>query len=123
MEERARPRLDMDLVAGLHHVEHIERLYGRTGLAQRIAKAAEVVLAQKQLRALPHRFDIEQRADMPHVAALHRRRRAAVEDAIAIDAAARRAPRIEIVRGVLDAQHRYAMRTISMRGARRAAAS
>src|SRR5689334_15457137 len=91
VQERAGARLDDDLVAGARDVEAVERLYRRFRLAHGVAEAGEVVLADERSRGFLHRLLVEARADMPDAAALQYRRRAAVEDAVAIDAAARRA--------------------------------
>ncbi len=61
--------------------------------------------AEKQLRRLVHGFGVERRPDMPGAAAIDRERRAPVDDAIAIGAAARRPAGVEIVGNALDAEH------------------
>ncbi len=57
-------------------------------------------------RALPHRLDIERRHDLPYPAALERRRRAAVQDAVEVDARRGREARVERVRHCFGSQSR-----------------
>ena len=97
MQKRAGARFDVDFVADPAQIERVERLERRLRLAQRIAKGREIVMADQMSGALAHRLDIERRRDLPHPAALQRRRRSPVQDPVEIDAAGRREPRVEIV--------------------------
>src|SRR6266849_5360757 len=94
VQEGAGASLDDNLVAIARDREAVERLHRRLRLAQRIAEAGEVVLADEQLRRRLHRLGIEKRAHMPDAAALQHRRRPAIQNAVAIDAAARRASKL-----------------------------
>src|SRR5690348_7171679 len=95
VQERARPRLDHDLLAEALDVEAIERLDRRLRLAERIAEGAEIVLTQKLARAFLHRRDVERRPNMPDPIALQRRWRSSIQDAVAVVPATRRGPRVE----------------------------
>src|SRR5437764_13519403 len=95
MQKRARPSLDANFLAVPLDLKRVERLYGRLRLAQGIAKGREIVVPDEMARALLHRLDIERWRDMPDKAALQHRRRAAVEDAIAVMPAPRRAARVK----------------------------
>src|SRR5262249_28961058 len=80
VEERARAGLQVNLLSQSRDLEAVERLHRRFRLAERIAKAGEIVLADEDTRAFLHRLDIEAAPDMPDTAALQRRRRSPVQD-------------------------------------------
>ena len=62
--------------------------------------------ADELRRALGHRIDVERQGDVPHLAALDRGRRAAVEDPIEIAAPGAREARMPVVGDRLDLKHR-----------------
>ena len=84
MQERARRRGDADLVAFALHIQAIERLHRRFGLAFGGAERGEVVFADQALRGAMHRGGIEQARHPPGAAAVERQIGAAVDDAVEI---------------------------------------
>jgi hypothetical protein len=96
VQKRARPRFDVDFVAGATQLQRVEGFERRFGLAQRIAKGREIVVTDQMPGTLAHRCDIERWCHLPHPAAVERRRGPAVQDAVKIDAAGRGKPRVEI---------------------------
>ncbi len=84
VEEAARGGLDVDLLADAPHVQPVERLHRAVRLALDRAEGGEVVPADEHRRTFGHRLDIQRHGDVPHAAAIERRRRAAIEDAVQI---------------------------------------
>jgi hypothetical protein len=77
VQERARRRLDDDLVGVARHIEPIERAQRRVRLALGSAEGREVVTPDERLRRLVHGSGIERDGQPPHAVALQRRRSAA----------------------------------------------
>ena len=100
----------MDLVACARHVEPVERLLRRFGLAFGRAEGSEVVLADEPLGGGVHRVGVEPARHPPGAAAVDREIGPPVGDAIEIMPPHRRAARVEIRRDFFRRQDRYRMR-------------
>ncbi len=68
-------RGDADVIAVARHIERIERLHRRLGLAIGGAERGEIVLADEVLRGVVHRVGIERTRDAPGTADLDARDR------------------------------------------------
>ena len=80
MEEAARSRLDVDLLAHTFDVEPVERLHRTVRLALGRAEGREIVVADEHRRAFPHRLHVERDRDVPNPPGVDRGRRPPVED-------------------------------------------
>ena len=98
VQKGARPRFDVDLLARAPQPERVEGAHRRVCLTQGIAKRREIVVPQEMPRPLAHCFEIERRSDVPDPAALDCRRRPPIQNAVEINTAGRREPRIEALR-------------------------
>ena len=98
MQERARGGVHLHLLAGARHVEPVERLHRRFGLAFGGAEGREVVLADQPLRRRVHGVDIERARHPPGAVAIERKIGAAVDDAIEVVPLGRGEARVETCR-------------------------
>ena len=118
-EERVGRDLEVDVVAApdplgaLHRAN--EGLVARSGRGER----AEVVLAANRCRAVVQLLHVERVRQPPRAAAFERRRRAPVEDPVAVAARARREPRAEVVGNELRRHDRDLVRESRVEGLRR----
>src|SRR5690606_17234800 len=97
VQEGARGGADLDLLAKARDLQLVEGLHRAFRLALDRTEGGEVVPAYEPLRGLVHGLGVEPSRHMPHLAAIQRRRRAAVEDAVEIMPRLGREARIEIL--------------------------
>src|SRR5208283_621811 len=98
MQERRGARENLDLVVLTAHVEPIERADRRARLAFAGAVGRKVEFSDERLRRPMHRLGVEQTLHVPHAPARQRRRRAPIEDEIAVVAHLGGKARLELVR-------------------------
>jgi hypothetical protein len=110
MQERARRCVDAHLVAVPFRIQPVERLHRRFRLALSGPERGEVVPSDKALSGPVHGRYVERPRHSPSPSGLHGEIGPAIYDAVEIMALARREPRIEVVRDVLDCQHRDRVR-------------
>ena len=110
MQERARARLEQNIVADAPDFEPIESADRRIRLALRIAEGREIVLADEHARGLVHGLGVEPRLHPPGAAALEGQGSAAIDDAIEVVAGGSAAPGVETGADALGAENRHRMR-------------
>ena len=79
-------------------VEQVERLDRRRRLAGGRAEAVEVVVADQHRGGVGHGVGVERHRHVPDAAAVERRRRAAIQDQVAIAPPRRREAGVEVGR-------------------------
>src|SRR5690606_26322736 len=105
MQEGPRRSLDRDFLSSPVDGEPVEGLHRRSRLAFRGAEGGEIVVTHQDLRRLMHDAGIERVDYMPSPVAVEGKRPSTVDDAIKIMPRKRREARVEILRGVIAAEH------------------
>ena len=101
----------MDIVAHPIHVELIERLEGRFGLALGMPKSREVMMTDQPLRRRMHGGAVEGLGNAPGAPALEGEVGPPIDDAIEVVALERGKPRVERVAHLFGGYDRHRMRT------------
>ena len=84
MQERSCRSFDVNFFSALKHVQPVESLDRRLGLAFGGAERREVVITDQSLRSVVHGGCIQRHRHMPDMAIVQGRRAAAIENAIKI---------------------------------------
>ena len=82
MQKRERGNLQQDFLPIPVNIESVERPYGGMRLTFDVPERREIVMSNQKLGGLVHSLRIQHSFDVPDKAALMRRRRAAVHNAV-----------------------------------------